>query len=158
MDKLLNRGLNFSPSPRKVNITELLVDIDKFIRTHLWKEFFFLNEPSIKKPPIVKNKKINLPKNHRTPENLKRFLNATTSELLDEKNRNPVIRNLSDEETRALKSLTDLQKERIITIKPADKGAGIVILNFEDYIESCNNHLTSKQNQPDGSSFNYFKN
>ena len=85
MDKLLNRGLNFSPTPAKVNVTELLIDIDKFIRSHLWKEFFFLNQPLEKKQPIVKNVKTNLPKNHRTPENLKRFLNATTSELLDEK-------------------------------------------------------------------------
>ena len=157
MDKLLNRGLNFSPSPGKVNITELLIDIDKFIRSHLWKEFFYLNQPPNRKQPIVKNVKTNLPKNHRTPENLKRFLNATTSELLDEKNRNPVIKNLSAEETEALKQLTDLQKNRIITIKPADKGAGIVILNFEDYIKSCNDHLTSKQNQPDGTYSNYYE-
>ena len=114
MDKLLNRGLNFSPTPRKVNVTELLIDIDKFIRTHLWKEYFFLNQPPEKKPPIVKNEKTNLPKNHRTPENLKRFLNATTSELLDSKNRNPITNNLSDEEIKALKELTDLQKNRKI--------------------------------------------
>ena len=62
MDNLLNRGLNFSPTPGKVNITELLVDIDKFIRTHLWKEYFFDNQPIGSKPPIVKNAKTNLPK------------------------------------------------------------------------------------------------
>ena len=96
-------------------------------------------------------------KNHRTPENLKRFFNATSSELLDNKNRNPVTKNLSNEEISALKELTDLQKNRIITIKPADKGAGIVILNFEDYIKSCQDHLNLKQLQPDGTFLSYYE-
>ena len=153
MDKLLNRGLNYSITPGKVNVTELLIDIDKFVRTNLWKEFFFDSPKTDFKPPIVKTEKNNLPKKHKTPENLKRFLHATTSELLDEKNRNPVTKNLPDDEVKALKLLIDMQKSKLITIKPADKGAGIVILNFEDYLESCQNHLEAKQTQPDGTFF-----
>ena len=44
----------------------------------------------------------------------------------------------------AIKELIKLQKERNITIKPADKGAGIVILDFEDYDKSAKEHLYSK--------------
>ena len=86
------------------------------------------------------------------------FLNATASELLDEKNRNPVTKNLPYDELVALKELIDLQKNRIITIKPADKGAGIVLLDFEAYWKSCNDHLTSQQLQLDGTFLNYYEN
>ena len=74
MDSLLNRGLNFSPTPEKVNVTELSIDIDTFVRSHLWKEFFYLQPPMNRKPPIEKNKKNKFPKKHKTPENLRRFL------------------------------------------------------------------------------------
>ena len=135
----------------------MLIDIDKFVRSHLWKEFFYTHQPTGRKPPIVKNEKTNLPKNHKTPDHLKRFLNATTSDLLDTKNRNPVTKNLPDDEIIALKELIDLQKKRIITIKPADKGAGIVLLDFEAYWKSCFEHLNSQQVQPDGTFLNYYE-
>ena len=44
---------------------------------------------------------------------------------------------------RNLKELFRLQKERVITIKAADKGAGIVILDFKEYMKSCYEHLLS---------------
>ena len=158
MDKLLNRGLNFSLAPTKVNVTELLVDIDKLVRKMLWQEYFFSKPQDLnRKQSIVKNEKTNLPKKNKTPEDLKRFLHATTSELLDPKNRNPIHNNLPPDELEALNELINLQKNRVITIKPADKGAGIVILNFEDYIKSCYEHLNSTQQQSDGSKKNYYE-
>ena len=48
-------------------------------------------------------------------------------------------------------NLLNFKKNKVITIKPCDKGAGIIILDFEAYITSCNNHLKSEQLQPDGS-------
>ena len=53
--------------------------------------------------------------------------------------------NLSQEEMKALKTFMELQKNSIIKIKPADKGAGILAMNCDDYIESYNSHLQSKQ-------------
>ena len=41
--------------------------------------------------------------------------------------------NLPPEEIQALDQLIQLQKNRVITIKPCDKGAGIILLDFEDY-------------------------
>ena len=158
MDRLLNRGLNYCITPSKVNVTELLIDIDKFVRKMLWREFFY-DQPSDekRKEPIVKNEKTNLPKKHKTPEKLKMFLHATTSDLLDTKTRNKVHNNLPPEELEALKQLIELQKNRVITIKPADKGAGIVILEFDDYIKSCYDHLGDTQKQPDDTLESYYE-
>ena len=124
----------------------------------LWQEFFH-DKPidENRKAPIVKNEKTNLPKNHKTPEKLKMFIHAATSDLLDSKTRNKVHNNLPPEELEALKQLIELQKNRVITIKPADKGAGIVILEFEEYMKSCYDHLNSTQKQPDGTTEAYYE-
>ena len=66
---------------------------------------------------------------------------------MDPRNRNEEKCNLPREEINASKELIRLQRERIITIKPCDKGAGILILNFKDYMHSCYQHLLSKQNE-----------
>ena len=58
--------------------------------------------------------------------------------------------NLPPPEQEALKQLIELQKNRVITVKPADKGAGIVILEFDDYLNSCYEHLNSVQKQENG--------
>ena len=53
---------------------------------------------------------------------------------MDPKNRNEESCNLPEEEIIILKQLVKLQKERIITIRPCDEGAGIVVLDFDIYI------------------------
>ena len=63
---------------------------------------------------------------------------------MDPKNRNKVKANISVEEKEALTMLIKLQREREIVIKPCDKGAGIIILDFKEYIEACTNHLEAK--------------
>ena len=60
------------------------------------------------------------------------MLNSIRSEIMDPLNRNTENSNLPKVKIQALKELIRLQKERIIIIKAADKGAGIVILNFKD--------------------------
>ena len=44
MESLLNRGLSFVPIPKKLNITQLKTDLDRYTRTMLWKEFWFEND------------------------------------------------------------------------------------------------------------------
>ena len=130
----------------------MLRDLDKFTRKMLWREYFASSpQEEIKNPPMIKTEKINLPRNHKTPQKLKRFLNAATSDILDSDNRNKVFNNLPVDEQEALKELSDLQRNRVITIKPTDRGAGIVILEFEDYLKSFEKHIESKQKQPDRS-------
>ena len=156
MEDLLNRGLNFPSMPIKLNITQVLVNFARFERSMLWQEFWSNKEKQNFKPPIFKKKKTNLPVKHPTPANLKICLNATKSEILDPLNRNKVRLNLPPEEIEALGELIRLQKEKVITIKPCDKGAGIIILNFDDYLKSCNDHLASKQKQENGEFKNYY--
>jgi non-homologous end joining protein Ku len=54
--------------------------------------------------------------------------------------------NITVEEAEALKTLITQQRERTIIIKPCDKGAGIIVCNFSDYLKSCQEHLASKIN------------
>ena len=44
----------------------------------------------------------------------------------------------------ALLKLQTLQKERQIVIQACDKGAGVIILDFDEYLKACYDHLTSE--------------
>ena len=145
MDKLLNRGFNFSVLPNKMDLTQILTDFKSLERNMVWTEFFYGTEENIEyEPPIFKTTKNNMPKNHSTPEGLKVFLTSLKSEITDPKNRNREECNLPVDELNALKELITLQKDRVIVIKACDKGAGIMILNFNDYMKACYEHLWSK--------------
>ena len=146
MDRLLNRGLNFSILPNKIDFTQLLVDLKKYERSAIWTEFHFGKEniEPMSKPTFKKNK-TNLPKNYSVPEELKIFLNSVRSEISDPRNRRQEGCNLPMDEMAALKELTKLQKEKVIVIKACDKGAGVIILNYDEYMRSCYAHLTSFQ-------------
>ena len=151
MEKVLNRGLKFCIQPHKLDLTQLLVDFKSFERTMVWQEFWYgRKQEGEYNPPIFKTKKDNLPKNHKTPKQLKCFLGAVRSEIMDPQNRNKVPTNLPPEELKALKELIELLKEKQIIIKPCDKGAGIIILDFDKYMEACNKHLTSLQGNEEG--------
>ena len=55
-------------------------------------------------------------------------------------NSKPSKDNLSKDERRALK---ELQSDTSIVILPADKGRSTVILNREDYLEKCMDHINN---------------
>ena len=117
MNSLLNKGLNFCILPLKLDLTEVLVDFNKFERKMVWKEYLYGKEDN--KPraePIFKTQKFNYPKGHTTPQGLKTFLNSVKSEILDPRNRNQEQCNLPVAEIQALKELISLQKERKIVI------------------------------------------
>ena len=148
MKRLLNRALNFAILPLKLDITEVLVDFNIYSMAVVWHEYWHGKEDDgendISKP-IFNIKKNNLPKNYSSPSGLKTFLNSIKSEIMDPRNRNEEECNLPEEEVIALKQLFKLQRERTITIRPCDKGAGIVILDFNVYMRACYEHLLSKQ-------------
>ena len=75
---------------------------------------------------------------------------------MEPQNRNNCRPNLPPDEIEALSQLIKLQRDRTITIKPCDKGAGVIILDFEEYVRSCESHLQSEQKQPDGSNKPYY--
>ena len=92
-----------------------------------------------------------MPKNYTSPQGLKTFLGSIKSEIMDHRNRNQIPCNIPPEEIQALKELIQLQKDRIITIKSCDKGAGIIVLDFKEYMKAAYSHLNSQHTQVDGS-------
>ena len=130
MIKVLNCGLKFAKTPLKLDITQVLAEFRRFERTMVWQEFWY-GKPKGEtyKPPIFEQKKHNFPKNHRAPKGLQDYLAAVKSDLMVPKNRNKSKNILPDEEREALKEL-QLQREIVIVIRPCDKGAGIIILDF----------------------------
>ena len=158
MEKVLNRGLNFSVLPGKLDITQVLVDWKRFERTMIWKEWWFGKENEHEnKEHIFKSKKTNLPKNYKIPNGLKTYLGSVKSNILDPKNRRKAECNLPPEELNALKELVKLQKERRIVIKQCDKGAGIMIMDFDDYKKSAEEHLVETMEDNDGNQKSYYK-
>ena len=157
MEEVLNLGLNFAILPKKLDITQVLSDFKRFERSMIWKEFFYDKENIAEyKPPIFKSKKTNLPKNYKIPEELKIFLGAVKSEIIDPKNRNKHKCNISPDLLKALLQLVKLQRDRVIVIKRCDKGAGTIILDFDEYMRACNAHLGSKLKMKDGSTQEYY--
>ena len=77
---------------------------------------------------------------------LQDYLTAVKSQIMDPKNRNKVEGNVFDDVKDALKGLVKLQKEHKIVIRLCNKGAGIIILDFEEYIKACIENLESKTN------------
>ena len=138
MLKVLNRGLKFAVLPVKLDITQILTDFRRFERTVVWKEFWFGNENTESyDPPMFRKKKHNFPRNHKPPKGVQDFLAAVKSDLMDPNNRNKINSNITDEEKEALKMLIKLQKEKRIVVKPCDKGAGIIILDYKEYVRAC---------------------
>ena len=146
MERLINRGLNYSILPDKLDITQTLVEFRKFERSAVWHEFHHGREDNTDfKDHIFKEEKTNMPSKYSVPEGLKIFLSAIKSEIQDPRNRNNIPSNLPNDEQQALKDLIQLQKDRKIVVKACDKGAGVIILNFNDYMKTCYEHLTSEQ-------------
>ena len=121
----------------------------------VWQEFWFNREhEEAYKENIFKVTKTNFPKNHQIPKGLKEFISSVKSELMDPRNRNQEKCNLPQSEIEAIKELITLQKERTIVIKACDKGSGIIILDFDQYLKACYDHLLSKQ---EGTNLNYYE-
>ena len=126
----------------------------------MWKEVFYNQKDEEYTPPIFKEEKTNVPNQNMVPKPLQTMLNTVESNLQDKRNWNHQhlkVRNLPKEEYLALLKLIEMQNDRLIVVKPADKGAGIVIMNYDDYVTSCNKHLTATQPQPAGPPLPYYK-
>ena len=155
----MSRGLNFAVLPKKLDITQVLVDFRKFKRSITWMEFWHGREENNQEVErkLFKTEKTNMPKDHTTPEGLSIFLNSVKSEIMDPRNRNGAECNLPMDELNALNELVQLEKDKKIIIKPCDKGAGLMIMNFKDYIEACDEHLNSVQTNKNGEEKKYYR-
>ena len=60
--------------PIKLDITEVLVDFNRFSRAAIWHKYWYNREKDEQyEKPLFKTRKNNLPKNHSTPKGLKSF-------------------------------------------------------------------------------------
>ena len=71
---------------------------------------------------------------------LETFATLNEIELAGSKVHNPKKQNLSVKEKCAIKTL---YKDKFITIKPADKGGAVVVLNTTDYVKEPNKQLSN---------------
>ena len=76
---------------------------------------------------------------------------------MDPRNRNDIKSNLPVDEINALKELIKLQRDRIIMIKPCDKGACILILHFDTYMQACYKHLLETNTTTNGEDIKYYE-
>ena len=126
-----------------MDITQVWVKFKMFERTLAWNEYWHgRDNTETEKIPIFNLHKINMPKNFSVPEGLNTFISSVRSELQNHRNRNSAECNLSPKELVALRKLQQLHKQ--IVICACDKGAGKIILDFEEYLRACYKHLTSE--------------
>lgn len=142
--KLLNKNLNFCPTPGNYNQTTLQNDINNFTRKIKLKAHFATNEQQINENEQPQKqfyiKKANStwepPNNHHT---VKTFIEAITNDIEKLPDTNVKRKyNLTKAERQALE---ELKERNDIIITNADKGGAVVIQDTKDYVEEANRQL-----------------
>ena len=150
MHSLLAKGLNFCPTPGELNMGDLMSDISRFHRNLRLKSFFNHEEDLISDPNDTwdpdflnlsfhdsnvafahrdfKNKSTFNPKG---PPSLEAYIVANEASIAQIKCKSPSVQNTSKDEKSAL---AELIQNKEITIKKADKGSSVVLMNTRDYI------------------------
>ena len=141
MISLLNRGPSFVPTPKNLNISQIMAELERYKRSMLWSEYFFEKEEDeeivtnvTKATNVFKRIKTDLPKSS-IPNSLNTYLGAVRSDILGSSRKpSSVNDNLSAGEREAMQDLAKAQADGIIQIKPIDKGGGVAIMNLSDYL------------------------
>ena len=134
--EVLQFGIKFSPYPSTVNTFQCLKDMRAFNRRMRLREFFIDSEKCEEEEGWMKTKKASAftpPKNRET--NLDSYLdivNGETMKLL-KIDSDAEWKNMSENQKHALE---DLKKNKDITIKPADKGGALTVMDTEKYNEA----------------------
>ena len=137
---LLSKGLNFCPTPPKVDQVMLSQDLTEYYRRLRLTEFFFDSGSSKEEPFRVKSTWV--PPKNRVPA-LETYVQAVSSQVSNSSHltRKPHD-NLPREERLALNTL---RSRGDIIIKPADKGSAVVIMDRQKYIDEANRQLNNPQ-------------
>lgn len=162
---VIELGLSFCPSQKELDKNQLTDDLFQFIRKLKLREFFDHNsegDPSQESSPEVPqddqqesdrapSKWIrqnrdwfpNVVRNNRSA-GLLQWIDKIKSSLSDglRDNNQFIWNNLSNDQRKALK---DLASDNSITIKPADKGGALVIMNTSDYDQASLQQLTNPE-------------
>ena len=112
------------------------------------------NVPPIKTPFDEKRTKDNMPKHY--PEGISSFCDAVRSDLMGAQHRK-VAKNLDEGEIKAMEELQILQDEGKIVMQPADKNAGICVMNRSDYINEAERQLNDTYQDADDNTCHYYE-
>ena len=139
--KVLEKGLEFSPTPSSINEVDLRRVISDFTRKMRCK-WFFRNErqENVSETSEFKSKSTwNPPKG--APA-LELFLSQTEKDILSILPGKATNYNLSKEEYLTMRSL---QNDRSVVIKPADKGSAVVVWDRNDYLKEAERQLSDEK-------------
>ena len=138
------------PSTKEPNKEQLLDDLHFFCRKLKLKEYFHGGDSTIDK--IQQEERCDLSTklpnryfnpNHETPLNLQKYISIVKKEVTEVIEKpNYKQSNLISEERLKLRCLSE---NRNLTIKGADKGRKIVIMDTADYIEHCTFLLNDRE-------------
>ena len=138
---LLNKNLNFCPTPNIFNKEILQNDLNRFFRLLKLKAHFKDKNNSVVKNKFEKNSNSNW-----TPANNHHTVNTYIALIQKEVSEQEIGKiprnNLSVHERNALK---ELMARTDIIITKADKGGAVVIMDVNKYVEECNRQLNNKE-------------
>ena len=136
---VLEKGLGFSPTPSFINEADLQWDFNEFSREMRCKWYFRNETQGSGEIPTFQSKSTwNPPKGSPT---LELFLNKTEQNLFSVLPGKAEQFNLTREEYLTMR---DLQSDRNVIIKPADKGSAVVIWDRNDYLKEAEKQLTDR--------------
>ena len=141
-EQILNKGLNFIPTPAREHPANIMQDYLLFDRKLRLQYYFIDREEIIPKEDKLFNLSTGWTPPASQDQNFDTYRNFTQKEILTELNCKPKYNrfNLTKKERTAIKSLAENSN---IVIKPADKGGAIVIQNKCDYIAECERQLNN---------------
>ncbi len=142
---LLHRGLSFCPTPKPTHRMELHADCNIFFRK-LRLAYHFMNNDTnseaTRDPDSFKSKSTSYWTPPSTNRLLDSYINVTEKDILDNHNNKHINNNLCTEEQNALNTL---RKRKDITIKSADKGGAIVIMDTTAYTQEALRQLNNRK-------------
>ena len=140
--QLLSKNLNFCPTPTNINRIQLSADVHRFNRRLRLAEFFYDEEedsvPYDLPPPFLRKASSFTPNEGRDSA-LDSFIKVVTTAIMTAEPKK-TFSNLRNEEK---KGLRELESNKDIIIKPADKGGAVVVMNTTDYISECTRQLSN---------------
>ena len=136
--KVLDKGLNFVPTPEKLDRLQIKNNPEKLGRD-IKMRMFYQNDlsPSVSEKPAFK-----VPSSWTPPirdVELELCLSEIEDKLININESGKSYANLSKDERETLKSLMN---DNEIIIKPADKGSAVVTWNKPDYLLEASNQLS----------------
>ncbi len=143
LTKLLNKGLNFVPTPYNVNITNTITDIGQFV-TNLRRQFYFSDKPINSQINSLTKSKFKLKSNWVPPfKHLNLDQRLTCAKILKLPYITQTIKNRPCNITKQERILIkQLKNNSSVIVKQADKGGATVLMDNTLYLKEAYKQLS----------------